>query len=55
VGKSIKDAIAVLQAAGFGFATEVDQELWDAKAVRSQNPAGDSQAKRGAVVTISNR
>ncbi|MDH6424888.1 serine/threonine protein kinase/beta-lactam-binding protein with PASTA domain [Aurantimicrobium minutum] len=55
VGKSIKDAIAVLQAAGFGFATEVDQELWDAKAVRSQSPAGDSQAKRGAVVTISNR
>jgi serine/threonine-protein kinase len=55
VGKSIKDAIAVLEAAGFGFSTEVDQELWDAKAVRSQNPAGDSKAKRGAVVTISNR
>ena len=55
VGKSIKDAIAVLEAAGFGFSTEVDQELWDAKAVRSQNPAGDSKAKRGSVVTISNR
>lgn len=55
VGKSIKDAIAVLESAGFGFATEVDQELWDAKAVRSQSPAGDSKAKRGTVVTISNR
>jgi eukaryotic-like serine/threonine-protein kinase len=55
VGKSIKDAIAALEASGFGFSTEVDQELWDAKAVRSQNPAGDSKAKRGTVVTISNR
>jgi serine/threonine-protein kinase len=55
VGKSIQDAIAVLESAGFGFATEVDQELWDAKAVRSQSPAGDSKAKRGTVITISNR
>lgn len=55
VGKSIRDAIAVLQAAGFAFSTEVDQELWDSKAVRSQSPAGDQKAKRGSTVTISNR
>jgi serine/threonine-protein kinase len=55
VGRSIADAIAALQAAGFAYSTEVDQELWDSKAVRSQSPAGGQLAKRGSTVTISNR
>jgi serine/threonine-protein kinase len=55
VGRSIADAIAALQGAGFAYSTEVDQELWDSKAVRSQSPAGGQLAKRGSTVTISNR